>query len=283
MSFTKAVIRTAISFAVLGAFPLVQVNAQTGSEKPNGTPGAQSAPEAKPLSKNEQEDLKQQIQELKQGQEQLRKEVLELKQLILAMQPAAKAGPPERISIAQRPSRGNDVARVVVVEFSDYQCPYCALFFRQTLPELDQDFIKTGKIKYVFNNVPIDQIHPTALKAAEAAECARDQGKFWEMHDQIFTHQKTLSLADLNAHAKSIGLEPTQFSQCLTSGKNAAVVKAGLAQAAAVGVDGTPTFVIALTDARNPLETNLKVVGIISGAQPFAVFKSALDKALAIP
>ena len=106
------------------------------------------------------------------------------------MQPAAKAGPPEKISIAQRPSRGNDVARVVVVEFSDYQCPFCALFFRQTLPQLDQDFIKTGKIKYVFNNVPLDQIHPTAFKAAEAAECARDQGKFWEMHDQIFTNQK---------------------------------------------------------------------------------------------
>jgi hypothetical protein len=157
-----------------------------------------------------------------------------------------------------------------------------ALCFPANITGVGQDFIKTGKIKYVFNNVPIDQIHPTAFKGAEAAECARDQGKFWEMHDQIFTHQKTLSLADLNAHAKSIGLEPTQFSQCLTSGKNAAVVKAGLAQAAAVGVDGTPTFVIALTDARNPLETNLKVVGIISGAQPFAVFKSALDKALAI-
>lgn len=283
MSFTRAVIRTAISIVVLGIALAVQANAQAGSAEPNGPLGTQTGPAAKPASKKEKEDLRKQIQELRLGQEQLRKEILELKQMIQALQSAARSGPPEKISIAQRPSRGNELAHVVVVEFSDYQCPYCALFFRQTLPQLDQDYIRTGKIKYVFNNVPLDQIHPAAFKAAEAAECARDQGKFWEMHDKIFANQKTLSLGDLNLHASAIGLELTQFSQCLSSGKNTAVVKAGLAQAAEVGVDGTPTFVIALADARNPRETNLKVVAIISGAQPFAVFKSTLDKALASP
>jgi protein-disulfide isomerase len=207
MSLIKAVIRTAIYFGVLGALFAVQTHAQNGSEKPNGSTGAQPAdltkPRSTPNSKTEQEDIWLQIKELKQGQEQLRKEMRELKQLILALQ-APRPGAPDKISVGQRPTRGSDIARVVVVEFSDYQCPYCAMFFRQTLPQLDQEYIKTGKIKYVFNNVPLDQLHPSAFKAAEAAECARDQGKFWEMHDQIFAHQKTLSIADLNAHAKTV-------------------------------------------------------------------------------
>jgi len=260
MSTVKAVVCAAIAFALLSSFFAMRGNAQQRQK--------------------DQEDLRKEIRELKQGQEEIRKEVLEIKQMLLARQPPARPSPPERISIADRPSRGNETARVVVVEFSDYQCPYCALFFRQTLPQVDQDYIKTGKIKYVFNNVPLDQIHPAAFKAAEAAECASDQGKFWEMHDKIFANQRNMSPSDLTAHAKAIGLDLTQFTQCLDGGKNTASVRAGLALAENLGVDGTPTFVIALADARNPKDKNLKVLSIISGAQPFTVFKSALDKAL---
>ena len=260
MSTVKAVVCAAIAFALLSSFFAMRGNAQQRQK--------------------DQEDLRKEIRELKQGQEEIRKEVLEIKQMLLARQPPARPSPPERISIADRPSRGNETARVVVVEFSDYQCPYCALFFRQTLPQVDQDYIKTGKIKYVFNNVPLDQIHPAAFKAAEAAECASDQGKFWEMHDKIFANQRNMSPGDLTAHAKAIGLDLTQFTQCLDGGKNTASVRAGLALAENLGVDGTPTFVIALADARNPKDKNLKVLSIISGAQPFTVFKSALDKAL---
>ena len=281
MSINKAVIRTAISFAVLSTFFAVLTNAQADPPKLTRTPRPKPVVEGQQRPDTEQEYLREEIRQLKQGQEEIRKELFQIKQMLLERQAPARPPRPEKISIAARPSRGGEMARVVVVEFSDYQCPFCALFFRQTLPQLDQDYIKTGKIKYVFNNVPLDQIHPAAFKAAEAAECAGDQSKFWEMHDKIFNNPRTLSPADLTTHAKAIGLNMTQFSQCLDSGKTTPAVRAGLVQAANVGVDGTPTFVIALTDARNPNDPNVKVLSIISGAQPYAVFKSALDKALA--
>jgi predicted DsbA family dithiol-disulfide isomerase len=100
------------------------------------------------------------------------------------------------------------------------------------------------------------------------------------MHDKIFTNQRTLSPKDLTAHAKAIGLDLNQFSQCLDGGKNTQSVRAGLALAERVGVDGTPTFVIAVADPGNPKDTNVKVLSIISGAQPYTVFKTVLDKAL---
>ena len=165
ISIFKAVIRTAISFALLSGLIAALATAQTEpSRRPRTQPAANT--------KKEQEEIKKEIRELKRGQEEIRKELLEIKQILLARQPPTRPEPPEKISIAARPSRGSETARVVVVEFSDYQCPFCALFFRQTLPQLDQEYIRTGKIKYVFNNVPLDQIHPAAFKAAEAAECA---------------------------------------------------------------------------------------------------------------
>jgi protein-disulfide isomerase len=267
MSFFKAVIRTAISFALLSSFIATQATAQSDASDKKG---------------KKDDEIRKELRELRQGQEELRRELNELKQLLLAMQPAQKPAPPEKISIAARPARGSETARIVMVEFSDYQCPFCALFFRQTLPQLDQDYIKTGKIKYVFNNVPLDNLHPAAFKAAEAAECAGDQSRFWEMHDKIFANPRALSATDLSGYAKAVGVDLPQFSQCLESGKNAPSIKEGLALAERLGVDGTPTFVIALSDAKNPRDPNIKVLGIISGAQPFSVFKSALDKALAM-
>ena len=283
MVIIKAVIRTAISFGVLSTLFAVLISAQTAPTRSIIVqPGNVAAVEGQQPNK-EQEDLRREIRELKQGQEEIRKDLIEIKKMLLVRQPPAKPAPPEKISIADRPARGNETARIVIVEFSDYQCPFCARFFRETLPQLDQTYIKTGKIKYVYNNVPLDQLHPSAFKAAEAAECAGDQGKFWEMHDKIFANQRSLSPSDLTTRAKEIGLDMTLFSQCLDSGKNTSSVRAGLTLAENFGVDGTPTFVIALVDPRNPKDTLLKVLGIIPGAQPFAVFKSVLDKALATP
>jgi len=100
------------------------------------------------------------------------------------------------------------------------------------------------------------------------------------MHDRIFTNQRMLSAKDLSAHANAIGLDVNQFNQCLDGGKNTQSVRAGLALAERVGVDGTPTFVIALADPRNPKDANVRVLSIVSGAQPYSVFKTVLDKAL---
>lgn len=270
----KAVRRTAVSFGiviVLLASLLVSVVQ------------GQTAPRKSTSPNKEQEELRREIRELRQGQEAIQKELQEIKRLLLTKEAAAPPRPvrPEKISINGRPIRGNENARVVVVEFSDYQCPYCGLFFRDTMPQLDKEYIQAGKIKYVFNNLPIAEIHPAAFKAAQAVECAGEQGKFWELHDRLFSNQRALSPSDLTSQAKAIGLDMTKFNQCLESEKAASAIRTGLQEAASLGIQGTPAFVIALVDARNPGDTNIKILSMIGGAQPFSVFKAAIEKALA--
>ena len=273
MRIVKAVVRAAISFGIILVMSAGLLRAQRVSTNARTSRSRASA---------EQQELKQQIRELKEGQAEIRKELLEIKKLLLARE----AGPPkpslpEKISIAERPARGNDSARVVIVEFSDFQCPFCGRFFRDAWPQIDQEYIKTGKIKYVFKHVPLEQIHPAALKAAEAAECASEQGRFWEMHDRLFNNQSALSSTNIAFYAQAIGLDTTKFSQCLDTGKNVAAIRRSQVEADELGVQGTPTFFIGVVDAKNPGAANVMVLSFISGAQPFAVFKSAIEKALA--
>ena len=108
--------------------------------------------------------------------------------------PAALPGS-VRASLADAPALGRPDAPVTLVEFSDYQCPFCGRFFSATLSTLKRDYIDTGKVRYVFRDYPLAQIHPQARKAAEAAHCAGDQGKYWEMHDRLFRNQKALTPA----------------------------------------------------------------------------------------
>jgi protein-disulfide isomerase len=242
------------------------------------TPG-KSAPVVSPGT---EEELRREIRELKQGQEAIQKELQEIKRLLLAREAAAaKPARPDRISIASRPFRGNGSARIVMVEFSDYQCPYCGRFYRDTLPQVDKDYIQSGKIKYVFNNLPLDDLHPVAFKAAQAAECAGEQGKFWDLHGRFFSNQNLIGNGDVASQAKAVGLDMTRFDQCLQSGKTEAAVRAGVEQAGSLGIQATPTFVIAQVDSKNPEDPNVKILTVIGGAYPFPVFKTALDRALA--
>jgi protein-disulfide isomerase len=249
-----------------------------------GQTAAGKSPPPRQQATSEQEELRREVRELKQGQEAIQKELQEIKRLLLAKAAApARPAPPEKISIAARPFRGDENARIVLVEFSDYQCPFCGRFFRDALPQIDREYIKTGKIKYVFNHMPLEEIHPRALQAAQAAECAGEQGKFWELHDRMFGNQNALSPADLTSQAKAIGLDMPKFSQCLESGRTSAAIQASQEQAASMGIEGTPAFVIGLLDPKNPRDPNLKILGLIGGAQPYTVFKAALEKALGRP
>jgi protein-disulfide isomerase len=270
MTINGTVNRIVVVFAML---MILGVSAQAQTAAAGSTTGQKPA--------NELEELRREVRDLKASQEQIRKELQEIKRLLLARQAApVRLAPPEQVNISELPIRGNQDARVVVVEFSDFQCPYCGHFFREAMPQIDRDYIKTGKIKYAFAHVPLEQTHPSAFKAAESADCAGEQGKFWEMHDRLFANQVTLAPADLISHANALGLDMTRFSQCLSSGKNAAAVRKSMARAEDVGVEGTPTFLIGLVDAKNSDDGNIKVSGIIVGAQPYAVFKSAIEKAL---
>ena len=278
----KAVRGTVVSFGILIVL-LASLSASLSASIVQGQTAPRKTKSPRQQPNQDQEELRREIRELRAGQEAIQKELQEIKRLLLTKEAAGPSRPvrPEKISINGRPIRGNENARVVVVEFSDYQCPYCGLFFRDTMPQLDREYIQAGKIKYVFNNLPIEEIHPAAFKAAQAVECAGEQNKFWQLHDRLFSNQRALSPSDLTSQAKAIELDMTKFNQCLAGEKAATAVRTGLQQAASLGIQGTPAFVIALVDARNPGDTNIKILSMIGGAQPFSVFKTAIDKALA--
>jgi protein-disulfide isomerase len=200
---------------------------------------------------------------------------------LLSQRPAAgavAAPGPVRASIAGAPALGRADAPVTVVEFSDYQCPFCQRFFATTLPAIKKDYIDVGKVRYVFRDYPLDQLHPLARKAAEAAHCAGEQGKYWEMHDALFRNPATLAPLQLAEHARSISLDGPAFDECLASGRHAARVERGLADGAAAGVRGTPAFVIGKTKAGDVVEGTP-----IRGAQSLETFRRIIDRALAQP
>lgn len=142
------------------------------------------------------------------------------------------------------PVLGDSDAPVTIVEFSDYQCPYCARFRAQTLDLIKENYIDTGKVKFVYRDFPLSSIHPMAQKAAEASECADDQDMFWEYHDKIFEGQRSLSIDSLKQWASELGLNTGQFNTCLDSGKYESEVKNDLSDGSAAGGRGTPFFLV---------------------------------------
>ena len=146
------------------------------------------------------------------------------------------------------------------------------------MPQIETEYIKTGKIKYVFGDFPLEAIHPYSFKAAAAANCAGDEGKYWEMHDRLFANQTALTPEDLLKYGEAIGLDKPILQQCLESGKYDALIRKMKAQGEKAGVRGTPTLVIGVME---PDLTSVKVLRVVVGIQPFAAFKEAIDAALA--
>src|SRR5262245_60258458 len=205
-----------------------------------------------------------------------------LNQRPVAAAPAAPAPPPgpaagTMVATASAPVKGAASAKVTLVEFSDYQCPFCARFHTGTSPQIQKEYVETGKVRHVFRNMPLEAIHPQAFKAHEAALCAGDQGKYWEMHDTLFANQRALQPEQLVGHAKTLGLDAGAFQTCLDSGKQAARIREDLAEAERLGLNGTPAFLIGVSTP----DGKVKTVRFVSGARPYADFKAALDAALA--
>ena len=167
-------------------------------------------------------------------------------------------------------TKGDPNAPVVIVEYSDYQCPFCQRHFAQVWPELQQ-YIDDGTVLYVFKDFPLTSIHPQAPKAAEAARCAGDQEAYWAMHDMLFQNQQQWSgqataVEIFKGFAGQLGLDQATFDQCLDSDKHAAAVEANLQQGAGFGVRGTPGFFV----NRVPLP----------GAYPIEAFQQLIQQAL---
>ncbi|OGG15362.1 hypothetical protein A3D77_07520 [Candidatus Gottesmanbacteria bacterium RIFCSPHIGHO2_02_FULL_39_11] len=190
-------------------------------------------------------------------------------------------GEPVKVSIDDDPVLGDKNAKVTLIDFSDYECPFCKRHFDEVYPQLKKDYIDTGKVKMVFRDLPLS-FHQNAPKEAEAAECARKQGgdqMYYKYHDQIFTKTTSngtgLALDQLPVIAKDLGLNIGQFQQCLDSGEFKAEVDKDLADAAKVGASGTPTFFIGKSTSNGEID-GIKVVG----AQPYSAFKTIIDEKL---
>ncbi len=168
------------------------------------------------------------------------------------------------------PVKGSPDAPVTVVEFSDFQCPFCADFYNDTLPLITQEYVDNGKVKIVYRDFPLS-IHPQAAPAALAAECANEQGKFWEYHDKLFDNQEALSPSIYSSFASELGLDISKFNSCVSSNKYADEIVGDFQDGQRLGVSGTPTFFV-IPEGGQPV--------MIVGAQPYQVFKSAIDTAL---
>ena len=180
-----------------------------------------------------------------------------------------------KVAIGDNPTLGKKDAPVTIIEFSDYQCPFCRQFFETTLPALKKEYVEAGKLRYVFRDFPIDQIHPQARKASEAASCAGDQGKYWEMHDLLFQNQQALQPEQLKAHAGRLHLNETVFGACLEGGSHRARVQQNYDDGTSAGVRGTPSFFVGKTRADGTIEGVL-----ISGARPLNDFRQEIERAL---
>lgn len=171
--------------------------------------------------------------------------------------------PRTEVSADDDPANGPATAPVTIIEFSDFQCPFCS----RVVPTIARLKDRYGdSIRIVFRDLPISQIHPNAAKAAEAAGCANEQGKFWPMHDLLFANQQKLDVASLKQHAATLGLDAAKFEKCLDSGSRAAEVQKDASDAEKAGVQSTPAFFI----------NGRPVVG----AQPYEQFASIIDEEL---
>ena len=234
---------------------------------------AAPAPAVRAQSAEELKALKREIEALKESQRAMQKDLQVIKSLLLGQREAAPFQG-AAINLEKAPFMGEKNAKVTLVEFTDYQCPFCARHASQTMPQIINDYVKTGKVKYVLRHFPLESMHAAAAKAAEAAMCANEQGRFWEMHSRLLANPRALEPKNLSEHAQALALELPKFQQCLDSGKYASAVREDLAEGQQAGVNGTPSFFLGLTGAG---QTRLKATKMLEGAQPYPAFKEAID------
>lgn len=166
--------------------------------------------------------------------------------------------------------KGDADAPVVMYEFSDFECPFCQRNYQQAFPTIDSQYIETGKVAYILNHFPLN-FHPQAQKAAEATECAGEQGKFWEMHALLFEAGVEGGIDSFKQYAGQLDLDKTQFDSCIDTGKYAEKVKSNMARGSAIGIQGTPGFAIG---------SEAEGFRTISGACPAQTFTQAIDAEL---
>ena len=227
----------------------------------------------------EMSDLNQAVLFLEDKIDRLSDEVRTLENRMLT-DPESSVAPPVVPSADDDPSMGSDTAPVTIIEFSDYQCPFCARFYAETLPMIKSEYIDTGIARLVYRDFPLQNIHPNAVAAAVAAECADDQGAYWDYHDTLFETiqmwnglDTAAAVEEFKAYASDLGIETETFGECLDSGKYIQEVASDYSDGVSYGVEGTPAFFVGNEQAGYLA---------LSGALPFPEFSAAIERILSI-
>jgi protein-disulfide isomerase len=184
--------------------------------------------------------------------------------------------PTKPIPIGDAATKGNARASIALIEFADFECPVCGRFARDVLPVIDQTYIATGKVLYVFRHLPLEQIHSNAFGAAVVSECARVQGKFWPMYATLFERSQQLDRTSLMGQGKKVGLDLPNLEACM-AGQAAQQIRKDLALGKTLAISATPTFFI----GRLLENGEVAVVSRLRGLLPAEMFSRALDDALA--
>jgi protein-disulfide isomerase len=270
--------RNAIAMGLFCALMAAPVGAQAPAATP--LPAPSPAATASPAPADANASLAQQMAELVREMRALRQEIAGLRQVVAGMRAGAPSAPPTppppaSVRLDDAPAMGAANAPVAIVEFSEFQCPFCRRHFEQTFSSIKQNYVDTGKVRYVFRNFPLVEIHANAKSAAIAAYCAGQQGDWWKMHDALFKNQERLGPALYDELAQAQGLDARKFVACRESKETEKKIDDDMAYGTSVGVQGTPNFLIGHLK-------NGQIVDVqrVSGAQPLAAFTNVIDALL---
>lgn len=221
------------------------------------------------------EEIFKQINELRVDNNKLRKDVEQLKTQLAKLK-SGKSNPRivSQVSMDDDPVMGKDVAKVAIIEFTDYQCSFCRRHKEQTLPKLKENYIDTGKVQYVLRDFPLN-FHKQAQSAAIAANCAGEQGAYWSMHEKLFDRSTQASKNSYLQLAENMKLDMDKYASCLDDPAQVTEVNKDLKYGEQIGVNGTPAFFIG--KIKNGQVVNAQ---FISGARPYSSFSKVIDSML---
>jgi protein-disulfide isomerase len=221
----------------------------------------------------------QDVEALKKELEAVKKDLAEIKDFLRAATGGRFGAPKledQTVDLTGAISKGQPAAPITIVEVSDYHCPFCRRHFQQTQGRIDAEYVNTGKARHVFLHYPIDQLHPDAFRSHEAAACANDQGKFWNLHAKLF-EKPSRTLEEIIPLAQSVGIDTAALRTCVESGKHSSEVRESVKRMQQLGIDSTPTFLIGKTPAPGQ---PMQILKVVKGAFPYEQFKAALDPLL---
>lgn len=268
----RALVPAVAACAVLAAGPLARPAI--------ADPSATQAPSNTDLQA-QVDALKQQIANLQAQQNDILKMLGQLTAIAQGKpappDPAAPTVPVvATLSTAGLQVEGQSTAKVAMVEFTDFECSYCGRYAREVYPQIFANYVQYGKIQYFYHPMPLP-VHPHSVQAAEAAQCAADQGKFWEMHDSLFANQGALEERDFLGRAQALGLDVSKFSGCMLADNYSAGLKNGENDWEKKGIAGTPAFMIGIIQPDGTIKIDYQV----NGAMPYNVYQTDLDAELA--